>query len=87
MAMKGDKNLKYQFIVLRGTKEDTEVLMDAIKGHIEKLAEDVTKYSKVRNDQNRLQHAADGIKTLMSMRDNIEIYDPHDFPSPLKYII
>lgn len=93
MAMMGNEKLKYQFIILRGTKQDAKVLQDAIEKHIAKLAEDVEKYSKIKNDQNRLQNAVDGIKTLMSMRDHFqyigtdEIYDPHDFPSPIKYIL
>ena len=93
MAMMGDEKLKYQFIVLRGTKKDAEVLKDAIEAHIAKLSKDVEMYSKVRNDQARLQRAVDGIKTLMGMRDEFmyigtdEIYHPRDFPNPIKHII
>lgn len=86
-------NLKYKFVLLKGSKEEAKVLIDAINKHIEKLSEDVAMYSKVRNDQNRLQHAVDGIKTLMNMRDNIEYlgsdeaYSARDFPHPIKRII
>lgn len=91
--MLGSEKLKYQFIVLKGTKNDSKVLKDAIEAHIAKLSKDVEMYSKIRNDQNRLQYAVDGIKTLMHMRDNIgyigsdKIGDVRDFPFPLEHII
>ena len=89
------KDYKYNFILLKGTKQESYILLDAITKHIEKLVKDIESYSKSEHyiRGNDIEGIAKQINLLMYWRDNLEylgsdtVYSASDFKYPIEKII
>lgn len=80
--LNGDYKKKYILLEI-DDKTDKNILIDALKGHIEKLAKDIEIYSKSEYRADSIKCCAERMTKCMQWRDNIhtmgsDIY-PRDF--------
>jgi hypothetical protein len=70
----GGEDYKKKYILLEiDYKTDQGILIDALKGHIEKLAKDIETYSKGEHNVDRIRNCAERMTKCMEWRDHIEL--------------
>ena len=71
MKINGDYKKKYILLEV-DDKANKEILIDALKIYIEKLAKDIEIYSKGEHNVDRIQTCANKMTRCMYWRDHIE---------------
>jgi hypothetical protein len=66
-----DYKKKYILLEVEG-KTDKDILVDALKEYIEKLAQDIERYSKGEHNIDRIKYCAGKMTKCMEWRDHIE---------------
>lgn len=69
----GGEDYKKKYILLEiNDKANKDILVDALKGYIEKLTKDIEVYSKGEHNIDRIKYCAERMTKCMDWRDHIE---------------
>ena len=79
--MKIGEDYKKKYVLLEiDEKEDKNILVDALKGYIEKLTKDIELYSKSKYRTDMIKTCADRMTKCMEWRDNIHTMGSDTWP-------